>query len=96
MSPDIGDVDVYFNDEKWEVGRQYADNAFGSYYNQFQQKPGNTYNITVKKAGTDSVVAQTSTTLANYQAYTVFLKGTIGGTTTNELGIKVLQASTTP
>lgn len=96
MSPDIGDVDVYFNDEKWEVGRQYADNAFGSYYNQFQQKNSNSYNITVKKAGTDSVVAQTNTTLANYQAYTIFLKGAIGGTTTNELGIKVLQASITP
>jgi hypothetical protein len=97
MSPDIGDVDVYFNNEIWESGRQYGDNVFGaSYFNQFQQKPGNSYNIAVKKAGSDSVIAQTSATFNNYQAYTIFLKGVIGGSGNNELGVKVLQASTTP
>jgi hypothetical protein len=95
MSPDIGEVDVYFNNEVWESGRQYADNVFGSsFYNQFQQKTANSYNIVVKKAGSDSVIAQTNASFATYQAYTIFLKGMIGGSGANELGVKVLQAAT--
>ena len=91
MSPDIGDVDVYFNNEKWEQGRTYADNVYGS-YNQYQQKTSNSFTIAVKKAGTDSVIAQTNTTLYDQRAYTIFLKGVINGTGNNALGVNVLQA----
>lgn len=95
MSPDIGDVDVFFNNELWESGRTYADNVFGSsFYNEYQQKASNSYNITVKKAGVDSVIAQTSASLYYNQAYTIFLKGMINGTGNNVLGVSVLQAST--
>ena len=93
MSPDIGNVDVYFNNELWESGRSYADNAYGGSYNQYQQRPSNSYTITVKKAGSDSVIATTNTTLYNQLAYTVFLKGVINGTGNNALGINVLQAA---
>jgi hypothetical protein len=91
MSPDIGDVDVYFNSEKWEQGRTYADVAYGG-YSQYTQKPGNSYTIAVKKAGTDSVITQTTATFNNQAAYTVFLKGVINGTGNNALGVNVLQA----
>jgi hypothetical protein len=94
MSPDIGSVDVYFNNDKLESGRQHADNAFGSAYNQFQLINGNSYSIAVKKAGTDSVIAETSKTMDIGQAYTIFLKGVINGTGNNTLGVSVLQAAT--
>lgn len=94
MSPDIGEVDVFFNTEKVQPNRNYADNVFGSYYfNQFGAINNNTYNITVKKAGEDSVIAQTNATLYNMNAYTIFLKGIPGGSGNNALGISVLQAS---
>jgi hypothetical protein len=94
MSPDIGDVDVFFNTDKVQSNRFYADNIFGSSsYNEFYPITNGTYNIYVKKAGVDSVIAQTSATLYNTNAYTIFLKGIPGGSGNNALGVGVLQAS---
>ena len=94
MSPDIGDVDLYFNNDKVQSNRYYADNVYGSYYyNQFGGVTGGTFNIYVKKAGEDSVIAQTNASLYNMNAYTIFLKGIPDGSGNNTLGIGVLQAS---
>jgi hypothetical protein len=94
MSPDIGNIDLYLNNDKVQNTRMYADNVMGSSsYNQFGSVTNGTYNIFVKKAGSDSVIAQTSATLYNANAYTIFLKGIPGGSGNNALGIGVLQAS---
>lgn len=94
MSPDIGPVDLYFDNNKIELGRQYADNTPSYYYNQFLQLSPASYTISVKKAGTDSLVGQTtSATLSAANAYTIYLKGLPGVTTgNNALGINILQA----
>lgn len=94
LCPDVGDVDLYFDNTLIESGRQYADIATTTYYNQFFAKTPNTYSIYVKKAGTDSVIAQSSSvsfTAAN--AYTIFLKGIKNGSGTNLLSVDVLQAA---
>ncbi len=94
MSPDIGEVDVYLDNSQIETGRQHADNTQSDFFNQFTGTVPNTYNIIVKKAGADSVIAQrTSVFLAQGQAYTIFLKGIKGGTDKNQFGLEILQAA---
>jgi hypothetical protein len=93
MSPDIGPVDLYLDNNKLESGRQYADNTVSYYYNQFFQLSPSSYSLYVKKAGTDSVIAQASSiTFSPANAYTIFLKGLPGGSGTNALTVNVLQA----
>ncbi|OQP63296.1 hypothetical protein A3860_25750 [Niastella vici] len=94
LAPEIGPVDVYLNTTKIESSREYADIASTTYYNQFFQVSPNTYDITVKKAGTDSVIAQTySVTMGGGYAYTLYLKGLTGKTGTTALGVDYLMAS---
>lgn len=93
MSPDIGSVDLYFDNTLIESNRQYADNTVSNYYNQFFSTPTSTVNVYVKKAGSDSVIAQGSSVYLNQRnAYTIYLKGIIGGTGTNAIDVDVLQA----
>jgi hypothetical protein len=94
MSPDIGDVDLYFDNTLMVSGRQYADNAISDYWNQFAETSPGTVNVYVKKAGSDSVIAQASSVYLNVtNAYTIFLKGIKGGTGTNAIAVDVLQAA---
>ncbi|THU40105.1 DUF4397 domain-containing protein [Niastella caeni] len=94
MSPDIDPVDVYFDNNLILSGRSYADNVFGSFYNEFSPASPNTYNIYVKKAGSDSVIASVSSVYLNAaNAYTIYLKGMKGGTGTTAIGVDVLQAA---
>jgi len=94
LCPDVGNVDLYFDNNIIESGRQYADIAATSYYNQFFSKTPSTYSIYVKKAGTDSVIAQASSvSLAAANAYTIYLKGMKGGTGSNALTVDILQAA---
>ena len=93
MSADIGNVDVYFDNNLIESSRQYADNTVNSYYNQFFAVTGNSYNVYVKKAGSDSVIAQAAVTLNLANAYTIYLKGIKGGIGTNAISVDVLQAA---
>jgi hypothetical protein len=94
MSPDIGDVDLYFDNNLIASGRQYADNTISDYWNQFAETTSATVNVYVKKAGSDSVIAQASSVYLNVQnAYTIYLKGIKGGTGTNAIGVDVLQAA---
>ena len=94
MSPDIGNVDLYFDNNIIATSRQYADNVASGYYNEFNPVTNNTFNIYVKKAGADSVIASASQVLLSPgNAYTIFLKGIPGGTGNTALGINVLQAA---
>jgi hypothetical protein len=94
LAPEIGPVDIYLNTTKIEAGREYADIAGTTYYNQFFQATPNTYDIIVKKAGTDSVIAQTySVVLGGGYAYTLYLKGLSGKTGNTALGVDYLMAS---
>jgi hypothetical protein len=94
MSPDIGPVDLYFDNSVVDVGRQHADNTQSDYYNQFNGTTPNTYSLTVKKAGSDSVIAQRSSVfLAQGQAYTIYLKGIKGGTGNSQISLEYLQAA---
>jgi hypothetical protein len=94
LCPDVGDVDLYFDNNLIAPGRQYADNTISDYWNQFAETPAATVNVYVKKAGSDSVIAQASSVYLNMQnAYTIFLKGIKGGTGTNAIAVDVLQAA---
>lgn len=96
MSPDIGPVDLYFDNTLIESGRQYADNTMSNTFNQFLPANPNTYNVVVKKAGTDSVLAQTySVPMGANFAYTLFLKGIPGQPANSNIALKLdyLQAA---
>ena len=83
MSPDLGDVDVYFDNTLVQSNRSYADNIFSSsFYNEYTAATPNTISVTIKKAGTDIVVATGSSSVyfTPGDAFTLYLKGVNGGT----------------
>ena len=94
MSPEFDNVDLYLNSDKKESGRTYADNVYGSsFYNEFRPIDPGSYTVTVKKAGTDSVITQTNFSFTSLNAYTIYLKGLTNGTGTNTLGIGILTST---
>jgi hypothetical protein len=94
MSPDIGPVDIYFDNTLIESGREYADNTLSTSFNTFLPANPNTYNVVVKKAGTDTVVTQTySVFMGASYAYTLFLKGIPGQTGNTALKLDYVQAA---
>lgn len=95
LSPDAPNVDLYLNGAAAQVGRTTADNALNPSYNVFNGLPPGSYNIAVKLAGTDSVLATaTNISLVGGYPYTIFLSGlktpTVSGTA---LQVNVLAAS---
>jgi uncharacterized protein DUF4397 len=95
LCPDYPNVDLYFNSTLVQQGRVTADNVINTGFNSFQTVAGGPYTITAKVAGTDSVIVTASNqALSTGNAYTIFLSGKKGATsTTNQLQINVLQAS---
>jgi len=94
VAPEIGDVDLYFDNTRVASSRTYADNTFDNSYNQFTDIGPNAYTVSVKLAGTDSVIASTpSVVLTQFNAYTIFLRGRKGGTGLNAIGVDYLQAN---
>jgi len=92
LSPLHTKVDFYLNSAIAQQSRTTADNFNNSLLNAFQQVNAGTYTLTLKSAGTDSVIVSTGNiTLALGGAYTIFLSG-VDGSTTNPLLINVLQA----
>jgi len=81
---------------KVDADRSYADNVTSSFFDDFEPfSPGN-HLFQVKKAGTDSLIIQTNTTLVERNAYTIILKGLAAGNApgaTGNLDLVVLQAS---
>lgn len=96
MSPDVGDVDVYFDNTRVAPGRSYVDNiTMSDYYNQYTPISPDTHTVTVKKAGTDSVVATSPSAIAftSGDAITLYLKGVTGGTGANAPAVGYLVAA---
>lgn len=93
MSPDAGNVDLYFDNTLIAAGRNYADNTVSSYFNEFTALSPGTPTVYVKKAGSDSVLAQANVSFHAANAYTLYLKGLPGGTGNNALSVGVLQAA---
>jgi hypothetical protein len=90
--PDYPGVDLYLNNNLVQSGRTTADNVANQTLNSFQAINPGSYTVTVKKAGTDSVIATTTGALLQGNAYTLFLGGNIKSTYT-PVQISVLQAS---
>jgi hypothetical protein len=94
MSPDVGDVDVYLNNTMVASGRSYADNTSSDYYNQFTPFTADTYTVSVKAAGTDSLIGQSiSIPMSPQNAYTIYLRGKKNGTGANSIGVDYLIAA---
>jgi len=92
LCPDYPSVDVYLNNNLVQSGRTTADNAGNLTLNGFQSvAPGN-YTVTVKMAGTDSVVATVNAGMFQGDAYTIFLGGNVKSHST-PVQVNVLQAA---
>jgi hypothetical protein len=93
MAPEMNDVDLYLDGTQASTGRSYADNVSVGYYNQFSPITPGTYNLIVKKAGVDSVIASVSSvTLSAGNAFTIYLRGRKTGTGINAIGVDYLQS----
>jgi hypothetical protein len=93
LAPEIDDVDVFFDNTLMSPGRSYADNVSVSYYNQFSSVSPGSVMVTVKKSGTDSVIASlNNVNLSQFNAYTIYLRGKKSGTGVNAIGIDYLQS----
>lgn len=93
VAPGLMPVDVYLDNNIISGNRQYADNTTNGIYNVFQARDPGIFTVMVKKAGTDSLIAQQNTTFAQGQAYTILLSGTPGGTGEHAIAVDILQAS---
>ena len=93
MSPDAPLVDLYFNSTAMQGNRATADNVVNTGYNAFQSVTPGIYNLQVRKAGTDSVIASLSgVSLVAGTASTIFLKGRAANTS-NPISLNVLVAT---
>jgi hypothetical protein len=93
MSPDEPRVDLYFNNTAVQSSRATADNVVNTTYNSFQAATPAPYNLQVKVAGTDSVIAYlNNVSLQAGGVYTLFLSGVKSGNS-NTHQINVLPAS---
>ena len=93
VAPGLMPVDVYFDGTKVNTGRQYVDNVMNSFYNQFNTRDPGFYTVSVKKAGTDSLITQTSFTFQQAQIYTILLSGMPGAVGDHAIALDILQAS---
>lgn len=88
MSPDAGDVDLYINNVLVSSDRASADNVDETYFNLFQQHAVGTFNIQAKSSAADTLISEATVNMAQGNAYTIFLKGVVGGT--GDRGLKLV------
>lgn len=93
LSEGLMPVDLYFDNNVVMSHREFADNTMNSLFNMFSQRESGYFSVSVKKAGTDSLIYQTSTTLQQAQAYTILLSGVPGGTGDKAITVDILQAA---
>lgn len=96
MCPEVPSVDLYLNGTLVQPGRAPADIVANSSYVEFQTLTAAPYNVTVKKAGTDSVLySLPSAPFLPGNAYTIFLGGTAGtgSGTTDPIGLTILRSA---
>ncbi len=95
MCPGYPHVDFYMNGVNVQSNRGTADNVTNTTYNSFQNMTPTDYNLEVKVAGTDSLIASsTGVNLAAGGVYTIFFSGQ-KGSGSNPLTITALAAKTT-
>lgn len=94
LSPDVPACDLYLNGTLIQSQRAPADNVTNTLWDQFQTLSPATYIITVKVAGTDSVLATSASgvVLSTGNVYTIFLGGTNTAAGGNHLVINTMQA----
>lgn len=93
LCPDAPTVDLYLNTTVVQPGRSTGDNASGSYFNSFVPVTAGAYSLTVKKSGSDSVIATIpSVGFQQGNAYTIFLQGSTHNST-NPVTLSVLPAA---
>jgi Domain of unknown function (DUF4397) len=96
MCPEVPAADLYLNGTLVQPGRMPADIINNTSYTEFQTLTAGSYNVSVKKAGTDSVLYSLSNApFLPGNAYTIFLSGTAGtgGNTTDPIGLSILKAA---
>lgn len=93
LAHDIGPVDISIGTNLVDENRTLADNVNGITYNRFSnQIDAGTYTITVKEAGTETVVAELKDVdLLKGATYTIFLKGSATGTGVQEKAVGILR-----
>jgi hypothetical protein len=91
----LGPVDLYIDNNKVSSQRTLADNEFSGYYNEFTASTAGYHNFQVKlPSRNDSVITSLNdVNMLAGNAYTVYLKGNVGGTGANELKLGVLRAA---
>lgn len=92
LCADYPNVDLYLNNNLVQSGRTTADNATDPTLNSFQSINAASYVITIKKAGTDSVISSVNSGMLQGNVYTIFLGGNTKSNYT-PVQINVLQAS---
>jgi Domain of unknown function (DUF4397) len=93
LSPDVPGVDLYLNNTLVLSQQPTIANTAGLTLGQFQPLTPNSYNIVVKVAGGDSVLATASGVgMSEGNVYTVFLSGTNTAAGGDHLTINVMQA----
>jgi hypothetical protein len=89
LSPDMPSVNLYLNGTLSQSNRTPADNVSNVVYDEFQPLNPTVYDIQVKNANSDSVLAALpATAMAAGGVYTIFLEGTSAG-----VNISVLPAA---
>ena len=93
-SPNSGAVDLYMDNVKIESGRMLADNSGFELLNKFSETTSGLHTFLAKLAGTNTVIATLDNTeLRAGNSYTIYLKGSDGGTGSNQLALGILQAA---
>jgi hypothetical protein len=92
MCLELPSVDLYINGSPVQQNRVAKDNVANETFDIFTPISPGSFNLQIKKAGTDSVMASLqNATFTAGNAYTVFLSGSVTSTS-NPISLNILQA----
>jgi Domain of unknown function (DUF4397) len=93
LCPEAPQVDLYMNGNLVLPARTTTDVITNTSYTQFSTLTAGSYNVSVKKAGTDSVLyALPNSSFLPGNAYTIFLSGSAANAT-DPIGLTILKAA---
>jgi hypothetical protein len=93
MCPEAPSVDLYINNSVVQQGRTTADIVANSNLTQFQALVPSTFNLQLKKAGTDSVIYnQANIQFLSGNVYTIFLSGSANAPA-DPISVNILKAA---
>ena len=94
FSPNTGTVDFFVEAAKMSAARVYTDNIGNPSYSSFTAQQPGAYNITVKRAGTDEIIAQVHNIVFQAaNAYTIYLSGLEGVIGVGGPSVRVIRAA---